>query len=132
MAAEAVDLQVDEAGGQQLAGLQLDHLVRARQGPVHASDPGDHRTVDQDAVGFSGDAVHAATEECPHRARLSPSAAARSPPTDSRRARASSAVKPERSMRMATDALPPDSASARSASTFPAPVRSATRATARP
>src|SRR5207248_6128387 len=131
MAGEAVDLEVDEAGRDQLAGTSRQVLPGTPRRPALA-DPGDGTALDQDARGPAGEAGDRPGEQGASVAHRSPRAAERSPPAEESRERASPAARPQRSMRMAILALPPDSARTSWARAAGAPVRSATIATARP
>src|ERR1700737_758163 len=130
MTLEAVDLQVDEAWGDQSIGLHI-HLVFGAARRIASADPRDHALFDQHSIVAAVDAMHTSAEQRAHRASLSPSATARSPRAAVKRARAAATSRPQRSIRIASLALPPASRRAPSALSSEEPLSSRTIAPAR-
>src|SRR2546423_146119 len=108
MTGEAVDLEVDESGRDRLPGAGDDLLVGV-SGRRAVAQPGDHPAFDEEAEVPARKAVNGPSEQRRPRAHVSPRAAERSPPAEESRERASPAARPQRSMRMASLALPPAS-----------------------
>src|SRR2546429_6020916 len=134
MAGVAVDLEVDEAGGDHLAKAGHHLLIRSLRW-LAPTDPGDELAFDQHRVRTSGAMQHAA-QQGPHSAeapcaRPAASTILRSPAAPSSSSRASSAPTPRRSMTIAVLGLPAAAARAAAASSAETPPSIATTSAAR-